>query len=200
MSGKAAKRRKATSSSSETARNVKARASKGKMVDEEIIRRMEKKGADVSCLEEEQLFRVICSYGDAAWKELEDWADDLPDNTDPLLIAQFAPPPNIAATALCPPAAQGLPLQNECNAILGHLSPLMMANSEGGNPVIGGVVAPVLPVQFHHCQVAMSKVFEFIQQPQAQFPTLNALDSKSYICTIFHIWANVVFSVAVFKP
>lgn len=58
--------------SGKTARNVKARASKGKTVDEEIIRRMEKKGADVSCLEKEQLSRVICSYGDAAWKELED--------------------------------------------------------------------------------------------------------------------------------
>jgi hypothetical protein len=38
---------------------------------EVIIRRMEKNGAEMSCLDEEQLFRVICSYDPLLGKSLK---------------------------------------------------------------------------------------------------------------------------------
>lgn len=172
-----------------------------KVIDDAVIQDMKKCGATVNFIESEKLYGVVCTYGDEAWKAFFEWSEKLPENTDPQLAALFAPSINILNTALAPPQALGIPILNECNSIMNHLSGMAMEDFSPVDPAIGGIIHGLgLHVPFHHAKVAMGKVFEYIQKPPAQFGILNSLPSGSYICHVNQVWSNATVSVALFKP
>jgi hypothetical protein len=131
-------------------------------LDDALVDQMKECGALVNYIESENLYGVVCTYGDQAWKLFYEWSQNLAKDTNPKLAALFAPSADILNTKLAPAEALGIPILNECNSIINHLSEMIMDDFSPFNPHIGGIIyGKGLHVTFQHVKVAMSKVFEY---------------------------------------
>ena len=166
-----------------------------------ILNEMRNRGALVEKLVGENLYSVTeIVYGDEAWKVYQDWGNTM--DGDLRVGAVFAPSENIIHSVLCPNDALGIPIQRESNSIIYYYAPLRMQDFRNQVlPEIGiPLVAPRPLVNIKHATIALSKLMQRIQNPPANYPTLNSLCSGSYICTVVQQWSNAGVDIELFKP
>jgi hypothetical protein len=169
-------------------------------VPKQLLQELEKKGATVQKVDGENLFGVLgLYYKSDAWEVLEEWGKTV--DIDPMVLAAFYPPPNIADSSICPPDALGIPIMREANSIVHYYSTLQMEDfQENPFPPIGPPLgAPPGLVRVHHATVALGKLMERIQNATPDYPVIHNLKSGSYVCNIVQSWANVVFEIIVMK-
>ena len=164
-----------------------------------VLNKLKSSGAKVEEMPGEDLVLVSgITYGDAAWKVYEEWAEL---NGDPQVSAVFAPTASIVNSVSSPSEALAGPIQREANSIARHYIPLTSRDFENGAiPVIPAPFDANLPnSRFQNPQLALTKLMQAIQNPQDNYPTLNALKSGSYICTMNQVWANATVEIMLFK-
>jgi len=117
--------------------------------------------------------------------------------SDPGVQAIFAPPAPFGGVV--PQPALWGPLTLEANSIITAYQNLL-AIAFAGNAVPPAALLmapPALPIIYNTAQIACRKLIERIQTPGAVFPTINQLGVGTYICTVQHIHANCLISIAV---
>lgn len=160
-----------------------------------VLNEMKNQGAIIEKLKGENLSSVSnIIYGDAAWKVYETWGNTIDSNIK--VGAIFAPPENIIHSISCPDYKIGVIIQREVNSIIYyHAQSRIEDIVDLGSPLI----APRVNVKIQHAPVALSKLIQRIQNPTANYPTINSLPPGSYICTIDYQLSNVGLDIELFK-
>eukprot|EP00992_Anisonema_acinus_P003952 TRINITY_DN14393_c0_g1_i4.p1 TRINITY_DN14393_c0_g1~~TRINITY_DN14393_c0_g1_i4.p1 ORF type:complete len:204 (+),score=35.45 TRINITY_DN14393_c0_g1_i4:33-644(+) len=151
-------------------------------------------------LKGEKLFHLdLGNFGSSKWKEFAEWVKN--SETNPDVSATFAPMDTIVHSAICPPAASGVHIQNEARSIQHHCAPLMAADFAGDvePALLGALAAPPLWIRVHHAKIGLLHSVAAISKAGVLYPFINKLHVGSYVVTASFVWANAVVTVHVFK-
>ena len=110
----------------------------------------------------------------AAIEILYGWAATLGPEDDPLL-----------SVSRCP----SLAVELECCSILASFSQLSAAQFEN-MPVLQPHGNPPTDVRFNHCQMSLSAVASFLQNPGPRFAAIHALVPGQLVCKLRQVWAR----------
>ena len=138
---------------------------------------------------------IKCTTGDRTSGVYLEWIQNVSD--DPDVQAIWAP-----TGGVIPPPALGVPLLNEANWMIQHVSVLRMNDFAGGAvPAIGGpgIGFLGLPIPVHHASVAGNYLVNMLQNPPPLYVAINSLGAGTYICTLQYIWSDVVVAIQVTK-
>ena len=140
-------------------------------------------------------------FGDAASNVFAAFAE-LSFN-DPVVVIDFDPSPSLIATCFTPNVVLGPEILREARSICGHYALLMAHHFVGAEPPLlpGPLLRPPLLQSIRHPKIALTQICLRIQDPaHPGYPTLTALRSGSYICSVSFHWLTSMSSYAVFKP
>lgn len=156
-------------------------------------------GGDLSKLPGEEMYVLKVRFGDESYKVVNNWVSTL--EGDPRVDVLFLPPNNILGTVICLPMATWAHILCEASSIAFHYAPLVANDFALQHPVIPGPFAgPVGNILVHHAQIALHALHARIQNANdPNYPVISSLPSGSYICNVTTHWANVGYSVAIYK-
>jgi hypothetical protein len=181
--------------------NCKKVGSKAAKMPKAVMKAAEIAGGELKKLTGEELYILNVKFNDVAYNVVNEWVSTL--DGDPTVNVMFAPPFNIVGTVLCPPANSVFDILREASSIAHHYAPFTELNFAQNFPAIAIPVplpAPVMNVDIHHAKIALHALHARIQNPtDPNYPVISGLHVGSYVCTVLTSWANLAFSVAIYK-
>jgi hypothetical protein len=167
-----------------------------------VLLALEKAGAKLSKSSGENLYLVEnIRFNDTAWKIFEAFAETAPDK--PLVVIGFSPSQIMSETLNIPPMELRSDIVEEAMSIRTHYARLnLSAVAEGAVPDIPGPLQELPSLQeFPFGKLALSCLLKRIQNPNhPEYPTLSAIPSGSFVCSVGHHWRNVAIDISLLKP
>ena len=166
-----------------------------------VIFDLRRAGAKVTKLGGNSYIIKNIRFRDAASDVLAAFAESC--TNDPLVSIDFEPTPNIETTCLTPSVRLVPRILREARSIRTHYAPLMARHFVGEEPppIPGPLPRPLLVESIRHLKIALMQLCPRIQKSaHPGYPTLTALPSGSYICTVSFQWLKRVTAYVVCKP
>ena len=170
-------------------------------IPEKVISDLRCAGANVTKLIGNMYLIQNIRFGDAVSGVFAAIAES--SSNDPVVVIDFAPNPSLMVTCINPSMDLGPEILREARSICSHYALLLAHHFVGAVPPLipGPLLRPPIMQNIRHPKIALTQLCSRIQDPaHPAYPTLTALRSGSYICSVSFHWLTSMSSYAVFKP
>ena len=166
-------------------------------IPDRVLLALENAGAHINYPPDSKTLVTNLEYNDEIYKVYRDWAIVL--NQDPVVFAEFSPPPSIIGTLKSPPNQPTLSILAECNSIIHHCSQRHPSDFKNGIPKISG---PIKEAPSHYEIKYTSVAFglmDIVRNPPMEYRFINSLENGVFICTVVHEWDNALVYIQLYK-